>query len=191
MNNGQEFPGPLRVNRNDAPTAMDLWTRLMRNEVRRQLNKVITGKGHLGTLQTVIKAQELAILAADRVMTTRVRLLIDQVILLGEATTKRIREIKEEKAATWPALFWKIRRLKRQHADQLILQAAYQRALLILANTPPADILEADQEPAPQVKSCGQCGGTGLAGATFEEQATCEHCHGSGLEPQEKGGAEA
>lgn len=191
MNNGQEFPSPLRINRNDAPTAMDLWTRLMRNEIQRQHNKVFTNKRQLAPWPTVVKVQEQAILAADRVMTTRMRLLVDSVILLGEATTKRIQEIKAEKDATWPALFWKIRRLKRQHADQLILQQAYQRTLMILANTPPADILEADQEPAPQVKSCGQCGGTGLAGASFEEQATCDHCQGSGLEPQEKGGPES
>lgn len=188
--NGEEFGSPLRINRNAAPTAMDLWNTTLRSHVQKQLNKVVTGKHTIAPVPTILTMHDRAILAAADVMTTRVRMIIDNLILLGEATTRRIKEIKDEHAATWPLLFWKVNRLKHQHADQLILQEAYKRALLLVANTAPPAEAEPDQS-TDQVKSCGQCGGTGLAGATFEEQEVCGHCHGSGIEPppaMQKGG---
>jgi hypothetical protein len=185
-------------------TALQIWDTLLREELKLQLTPLNRAK-HMN-VEDVRKAVELTLLAGHRFHITRIRVLIDETMVLAEATTQRMKELKEEHAATWPIRWAKRRALLRQANDQLMMQRAYARAILVIANTLPekpaaAEEPEEKQEaPSPLTVSgraiphlngvnrneepppCPDCRGTGYASALEPHDGQlCAACKGTGI----------
>lgn len=77
--------------------------------------------------------------------TTRLRIVIEAMIALLDATSRRRQEIKDEHHATPWYRFAKRRRLQRQDQDQLLLQEGYKNAVKVISNTPPPAALTPEE----------------------------------------------
>lgn len=196
MNTPQPFPTGM--------TASQIWDNLMREELDAQLTPLVLTAMRTSALKEKVNHQaNLVALAAIRVTTTRLRVTVDAVIALGEGTTRRLKELRDQHERTSRLLFWIRRRLLRQAQEQATLQEAYSKVILILVNTLPPPPAPKAAPPVDRARmrvngkapttvnlhACRQCGGTGLAGPSPEEQFECTHCNGTGVEPQKGGNA--